>query len=117
MPLELLGGVVAKELYRVAALDQGEALGHEAFQLHRAYFRAVLLFLAAFLGDLVVVELAERSVDGAMEKVDRRPEHVFEVRLEAGVSERGDQRIEDVGDCSADDTGFRERPWVRLVLE
>jgi hypothetical protein len=117
MPLEQVGGVVAKEVHGVAALDQGEALGYEAFELHRADFRAVLLLLAALLDDFVVVKLAEHTVNGAMEDVDCRPEQVFEVGLEASVCERGDQRIEDVGDGPADDTGFGERPWVRLVLE
>src|SRR5271166_6700140 len=42
-----LGGLVAHQLEGVAPFDQGGALGQQPFQLDRADFRAVLLFLAA----------------------------------------------------------------------
>jgi hypothetical protein len=64
-----IGGVIAEELDGVAALDQGEALCQQAFELDRADFRAVLFLLAALLGALVVVELAVHPAGGT---VDRR---------------------------------------------
>ena len=62
-----------------------------------ADFGAVLLVLAAPLRLLVVVEIALGAVGGAVEEIDGAPEEVFEVGLEARVAERGDERIEDVG--------------------
>jgi hypothetical protein len=86
--------------------DQREALGYEPLQLDRANFRAVLFLLAAFLGVLVVVELALHPVGGAVEEIDRRPQQVFEVGLEARVTECCDQCIENVCDGAADEVGF-----------
>jgi len=62
-----LGGVVAKELKRVAALDKGFTLGEQAFEFDRTHFGAVLFTLAAALGLLVVVEGAFHALHGAME--------------------------------------------------
>jgi hypothetical protein len=102
----LVGGQVAEELHAVAAFDEGEALGHEAFQLDRADFGAVLFLLAALLGVLVVVELALHTVGGAVEEIDRGPQQVLEVGFEARVTQRRDQGVEDVGDGAGDDVGF-----------
>ncbi len=117
MVLELVGGLVAEEFHAVAAFDERDALGHQTLQFHRADFRAVLFLLAALLGILVVVEGALHAVGGTVEEVDRGPEQVFEVGLQARVAQRGDQGVEDVGDGAADDLGFGERPGVGLVLE
>ena len=108
---------VAEELHAVAALDEGEALGQEAFQLDRADFRAVLFLLAALLGVLVVVELALHAVAGTVEEIDRGPQEVCEVGLEARVRERRDERVEDVGDGDGDGVGFGQRSRIGLVLE
>ena len=117
MDLEAIGGLVAEELHGIAALDQGQPLGDEALELDRADLRAVLLALAALLAPLVAVELALDAVDGAVEQVDGRPQQVLEIGLEAGVGERRDQRVEDVGDGAGDGVGFRQRPRIGLVLE
>ena len=117
MALELVGGEVAEELHAVAAFDQREAFGHKAFQFDGADLRAVLLLLAALLRVLVVVELALDAVGGAVEQVDRRPQQVLEVGFEARVTQRRDQRVEDVGHGAADGVGFGQRPRVGLVLE
>ena len=58
MPFVVLGGLVAHQLERVAALDQGLPFGGEALQFDRLDLRAVLFALAAALRLLVVVELA-----------------------------------------------------------
>jgi hypothetical protein len=87
MDLKAIGGLVPEEFHGIAALDEGQALGDEAFQLDRADLRAVLLLLAAPLRLLIAVELAFDPVDGAMEQVDGRPQQVFEVGLQAGVCE------------------------------
>ena len=54
------GGMVAHEFEGVAALDQGEALVDQAFELDRLDLRAVLLGLAATLRLLVGVECRVR---------------------------------------------------------
>ena len=107
MTLELVGGHVAEELDAVAAFDQRETFSYEPLQLDRTNFRAVLFLLAALLGALVVVKLALHAVDGAVEEIDHRPQEIFEVGLDARVTERHDQRIENVGDGAGDDVGFR----------
>ena len=114
---ELVGGLVAEEFHAVAAFDERDALGHQALQLHRADFRAILFLLATLLGVLVVVQGALHAVGGTVEEVDRGPEQVFEVGFQACVTQRGDQGVKDVGDGATDDLGFGERPGVGLVLE
>ena len=94
-----------------------EALGHEALQLDRTDLGAVLFLLAALLRDLVVVELAFDTVGGAVEEIDRGPQQVLEIGLEARVTERRDQGVEDVGHGAGDGVGFGQRPGVGLVLE
>ena len=106
--LEVLGGLVAEELHGVAALDQRHALGREALQFDRADLGAVLLPLAAPLRLLVVVELAFDPVVGAVEEIDGRPEQVVEVGFEAGVGQRRDEGVEDVGDGAGDGVALRE---------
>jgi hypothetical protein len=65
--LEQLGRMVAYELEGVAPLDEGQALGDQAFELDRLDLGAVLFALGAALGVLVVVEVALDPVDRAME--------------------------------------------------
>jgi hypothetical protein len=74
MPLELIDGLVAKELHAFAALNEGLSFGREALELDGADLGAVLLFLAAPLRLLIVVELALDALRGAMEQIDGRPE-------------------------------------------
>ena len=52
-----------------------------------------------------------------MKEIDGRPQQALEVGFETRVTQRRDQRIEDVGDRTADDVGFREQPGVGFVLE
>ena len=117
MALELIGGLVAEEFQAIAAFNQRHALGDEAFEFDRADLRAVLLFLAAPLLLLIVVEFPSDPVGGAVEEIDRRPEQVLEVWFEAGVGQRRDQRVENVGDGSADGVCVGQWPRVRFVLK
>ena len=94
-----------------------DALGQQPLQFDRADFRSVLLGLAALLRLLVAVEFAFDPVGGAVEQVNLGPQQVFEVGLQAGVGEGGDQGIEDVGDRGADSALFGQRPGVGFVLE
>jgi hypothetical protein len=57
--------------FSLAALDEAEAIGQEAFELDGADFRAVLFLLAALLGVLIVVERTLHTVGGAVEEIDR----------------------------------------------
>jgi IS4 transposase len=52
-----------------------------------------------------------------MEKIDCRPEQVFEVGLESRILERRNQGVTDVGDSAGDNLGVRQRPWVGLALK
>jgi hypothetical protein len=65
---------------------------------------------------LVVVELLFDAVHGAVEHIDGRPEEIGEIEVEAGVGDRGDQGVEDVGDGAFDDAVFRWRALVQLVF-
>ena len=106
MPLELIDGLVAKELHAIAALNQRLSLGRQALKLDGADLGAVLLFLAAPLRLLIVVELALDALRGAMEQIDGRPEEVLEIRLHAGVARRHHEGIEDIGDENGDGAGL-----------
>jgi hypothetical protein len=77
LTLELVGREVAEQLHAVAAFDQREAFGHEAFQFDRADLRAVLFLLAALLRVLVAVEIALHAVGSAVEEIDGRPQQVL----------------------------------------
>ena len=81
------------------------------------HFGAILLALAFALRLFVVVELAIDSVCRTVEEVDGRPEQPLEVRLKPGVVQRGDQRVEDVGDGASDHLSFGQRSRIRLVVE
>ena len=117
MALELVGSEVAEQLHAVVAFDEREPLGHEALQFDRPNLRAVLFLLAALLRVLIVVELALHAVGCAVEEIDGRPQQALKVGFEARVTERRDQRVEDVGHGAADGVGFRQRPGVGFVLE
>jgi len=52
-----------------------------------------------------------------MEEINGRPEQFVEVGLEAGVAQRCDQGVEDVGDGASDGIAFGKRPWVGFILE
>ena len=116
MRLEEIGGVIAEELKSVAPLGHGRALDDEALELHGADFRAVLLLLAALLVVLVAVELALDAVAGAMEEVHRRPEQVLEIGFDAGVRQRRDEGVEDVGERASDGVLIGQGTRIRLVL-
>jgi len=81
--MEFSGATGAEEFHGVAALDEREAFGQQPFQLDRANLRAVLFRLAAFLGVLIVVELALDTVRGTVEEIDRGPEEILKIGLEA----------------------------------
>src|SRR5882672_8699668 len=117
MALVEIGSVIAEELHGIAALDEGEALCQQAFELDRADFRAVLLLLAALLGALIVVEFALDAAGGAMEQVDGRPQQVVQIWFEASITQGCDQGIEDVSDGATNDASFGQRARIGLVLE
>ena len=117
MALEVFGGLVAHGLHRIPALDQRPPLGQQPLQFDRPDLGAVLFALAALLGVLIVVELALDPIGGAVEQVDRGPEQVFEVGIEAGVGQGRDKGVEDVGDGGADDVVLGQRPQIGLVHE
>ena len=73
-----------------------------------ADFRAVLFFLPALLGQLVGVEIAFDPVDRAVEEIDRRPEEIVEIGFEAGLRQRRNEGVEDVGDGAGARVGVRE---------
>jgi hypothetical protein len=57
------------------------------------------------------------AVSSAIEEIDGRPQQVLEVGFEARVTERRDQRVEDVGHGVADGVGLRQRAGIWLVLK
>jgi hypothetical protein len=111
----VLGGLVAHQLEGVAAFDHGLALCRQAFQLDGLHFTAVLFALTATLRLFIVVQFAFDPVGGPVEDVDRRPEKIVEVRLEAGVLQGGDQGFEDVGDGAGDMVALRKRSWIGFI--
>jgi hypothetical protein len=117
MAFELVGGLVAKELHAVPALDQCDALGREALEFNGPYLRAILLLLTAELSLLVLIEFALYAVGGAVEEIDGRPEQVLEVGLEPRITESRDQGVEDVGEGAGDGVAFGKGPWIGLVVE
>ena len=94
-----------------------DALGGQGLELDRADLGAVLLALRSLLRLLVAVELAVDARGHAVEEVGRRPEQVLEVGLEAGVRQRGDDGVEDVGERALEGIGLRQGPWVGLAGE
>lgn len=52
-----------------------------------------------------------------MEDVDRRPEEIVEVGLEAGVLKGDDQGVKDVGDGAGDMVAFRKRSGIGFIRE
>ena len=117
MDLKTLDGLIAEEFEAIAAFDQRDAFGRQALEFDRSHFRAILLALAFALRLFVVVKLAIDSVCGTVEEVDGRPEQIRKVRFEPGVVQRGDQGVEDVGDCASDHLTFGQRSRIRLVVE
>ena len=117
MVLELVGGLVAHQLEGVAAFDQRLTFRRQAFQLDGLDLAPILFPLRALLRQLVVVEFAFDSIDGAMEDVHRRPEQVLEVGFEASVGQRHHESVEDVGDAAYKDVRFGKRPGVGFVVE
>jgi hypothetical protein len=113
----VFGGLVAHQLEGVAAFDQGLPLGRQAFQIDGLHLAAVLFALAAALRLLIVVKLALDPVGGPVEDVDRRPEEIVEVGLEAGVLQGEDQGVEDVGDGAGDMVALRKRSGIGLIRE
>jgi hypothetical protein len=113
----MIGGEVAEELHAAAAFDECEALGHETFQFDGTDLLAVLFLLAALLRVLIVVELALHAVSSAVKEIDGRPQQVLEVGFEARVTERRDQRVQDIGHGGADGVCLRQRPGIGLVVE
>ena len=110
------GGVVAHEFEGVAALDQAEALGDQAFELDRLDLGAVLLGLAAALRLLVGVELALDAVDLAVEQVDERPQQIGEIVLEARAGQHGAEGLDHGVELALDGVGLGQRPRIGFVL-
>ena len=104
------------EFEGVAALDQAEALGDEAFELDRFDLGAVLLGLAAALRLLVDVELALDAVDLAVEQVDERPQQIGEIVLEARAGQHGAEGLDHGVELALHGVGLGQRPRIGLVL-
>ena len=66
---------------------------------------------------LVVVQFPTDPVGGAVKYVGGRPEEIVEVGFEAGVLQRSDQGVEDVGDGARDRIAIRQEPLVGFILE
>jgi hypothetical protein len=113
--LELLDGLVAKELHAVAAFDECHAFGGEPFELDGFHFGAVLLDLAFALLLLVAIEFALDATHGKVEEIDGRPEQAFEIGLNPRVRERCDKGIEDIRDGAGDAITFGQWPHVGFV--
>ena len=64
-----------------------------------------------------VVEIALHPAGGAVEEIDGPPEQLFEIGLEAGVIERRDKGVEDVGDGGGDGIALGQRAGIGFVLE
>src|SRR3546814_9957975 len=54
---------------------------------------------------------------GPVEDVAECPEQIFEIGLEPGILQRGDQRVEHVGDRAAGDPRFGQRTRIGFVVE
>jgi len=52
-----------------------------------------------------------------VEEIDGRPEEIVEVRFEAGVFERRDQGVEDLGDGACDEATLKKWPGIGLIRE
>ena len=117
MAFEVLGSLVTHQLEGVTAFQKGLPFGDQAFQLDRFHLAAVLFALPAALRLLVVVQLALDPVSGPVKEIDGRPEKIVEIGFEARVVQRGDQGVEDVGDCAGDAVAFGQWPGIRLVSE
>ena len=81
-----IGGLIAHDFEHVAALDIGDALGREPFELDRLHLGAVLLLLARTLRLLIAVEAAGDTLGGTVEDVCKGPEQVVEIGFEPGVA-------------------------------
>jgi len=73
--------------------------------------------LGALLRVFVGVELAGDALSGAVEEVDARPEEIVEVGFEAGVLERGDEGVKDIGQRPFDGVLVGQGPGVGFVLK
>ena len=79
MRLELVGGCFAHEFHGVAPFDEADAFADQPFEFDRLDLGAILFALAAFLGVLIVVELALDAKFGAVEEIGERSAQVFKV--------------------------------------
>ena len=69
------------------------------------------------MGAAVTRAFAADPVGRAVEDVHGRPEEIVEVGFEAGVLQRSDQGVEDVGDGARDRIAIRQEPLVGFILE
>ena len=95
-----------------AAVEQGLALGDQAFELDRAHFRAVLFLLALPLPVFVVVELTLRAGGLFVEEIGEVPEKVVEIGLEARVAEGAAKDVEEVRDRAGDKLRVGKRAGI-----
>jgi hypothetical protein len=85
---------VAHVLEGGAAIEQGLALGDQAFEFDRADFRAVLFLLALTLPVFVVFELTLRAGGFFVEEIGEVPEEVIEIGLEARVAKHAAKDVD-----------------------
>lgn len=89
---EEIGCIVAHELEGITAFEKRDALNDMALKLDAFHLRAVLLALAGPLSVLVALKFALDTLARAVEEIDRRPEKVFEIRLQPRVAEHFEHR-------------------------
>jgi hypothetical protein len=108
--------VVAHKFEGVAALDQAQALGDQAFELDRLDLGAVLFGLAAALRLLVEIELTLDAVDLAVEEIDERPQEIGEIVLEPRAGQHRAEGLDHGAELAADGVGLGQWPRIGLVL-
>ena len=106
---------VARVLEGGAAIEQGLALGDQAFEFDRADFRAVLFLLALPLPVFVVVELALRAGALFVEEVGEMPEKIVEIGFEAGVMQDAAQDVEQVRNRTCHKVRIGKRAGIAFV--
>ena len=113
----MVGGLVTHQFEGVTAFQQGLTLRDQAFEFDGFDLTAVLLTLPPALRLLIVVKFALDPIGGPVEDIDRRPEQVVEIGFEAGVLQRRNQGVENIGNGTGNAVPFGQRPWVGFVLE
>lgn len=109
--------MIAHQLKCIAAFNEALASCQETLEFDRGHFRAILPALGFALILFVAVEEPLDALGSAVEDVHRAPEQAFEIGLASRVVERGDQRIEDVGNGADQAVIIGQRTRVIAIVE